>query len=324
MFYRQEEQLCYDDVLLVPGKSLDSRTLAETRSRIDGFDLSVPIMSANMKSVTGPKMAEAVYKAGAIGALHRAYSIEDRIEDLAKLSKKGIKVFGSVGVHDHPDELRALLETSYFWVLDVANAYSDAVAEKIKLIKKIRPSSFLVVGNVSTAEGTRFLDEAGADAIKVGQGCGATCTTRIVTGHGYPQFSAVYNCSKVTEKPIIADGGIKDIGDVVKAIGAGAKLVMSGYLFAGCEESAGLEYRDGTKEYFGMASAKGIVKKGRLEGVVGAVKKTGDVKEVVEKVKAGLESALSYSNSRTLDEFRRKAVFVKVTPHAVVENYPRV
>ncbi len=323
MFYRQEEQLTYDDVLLVPQKRLKSRSDADTSSKLDSISLRLPVMSANMKSVTWYEMAGAMYDAGGIGVLHRAASIEERLSCLIDLTEDEKSAFMSLGLKDPVEAIRDFARFTRHFNLDVANAYADDIADKIKEIKDAAPDCFLMVGNIATTEGAQFLAESGADAIKVGIGPGSSCTTRIVTGHGFPQFSAVYNCSQAVDLPVIADGGIKDVGDVAKALGAGAAAVMSGYLFAGCDESAGQDIGD-KKEYFGMASAKGIVKPGRLEGIVGSVEKTGPVREVMDKIRAGLQSAMSYSGARTIAEFQRKAKFIKVTTHTLRENYPRV
>ena len=198
----------------------------------------------------------------------------------------------------------------------------------------------MIAGNVATAEATEDLIKAGADAVKVGIGPGSICTTRVVTGIGVPQVTAIINCSKVAKKyniPIIADGGIKYSGDITKAIGAGANVVMAGSLFAGTDESPGeVVLYEGRryKEYRGMGSLAAMkagskdryfqehTNKFVPEGVEGRVPFKGCIGDIIYQMVGGLRSAMGYVGSKTIPELQEKAKFMKITSATLVENHP--
>lgn len=225
-------------------------------------------------------------------------------------------------------------------VIDTAHGHSKNVMNAVKTIKKEYPDLQLIVGNVATAEATKALIEAGADCVKVGIGPGSICTTRVVTGIGVPQVTAIVECSKAAEEygiPIIADGGIKYSGDITKALAAGANVIMAGSLFAGTEESPGdtviFEGRQ-YKEYRGMGSL-GAMKSGSSdryfqndtkkyvpEGVEGRVAYKGSLADVVYQLVGGLRSGMGYTGSKDLKELKEKAKFIKITPASLVENHP--
>ncbi len=223
-------------------------------------------------------------------------------------------------------------------VVDTAHGHSDAVIETIKQLRA-RCSIQLIAGNIATPEAARDLTDAGADAIKVGIGPGAICTTRVVTGVGIPQISAVMTCAAATDVPLIADGGIRYSGDVVKALAAGASSVMIGSLFAGLDESPGqLVLWKGRryKEYRGMGSI-GAMQRGSAEryfqradqpkkfvpeGVEGRVPYRGSLSEYVVQLVGGLRQGLGYCGTRSVDELRRNGRFVRVTGAGVAESHP--
>ncbi|HQM88563.1 MAG: IMP dehydrogenase [Spirochaetes bacterium] len=225
-------------------------------------------------------------------------------------------------------------------VVDSAHGHSEGILKIVSQIKERYPDLCVIGGNVATAEGTRDLIKAGADIVKVGIGPGSICTTRIVAGVGIPQFTAILDCAEQADKlgkTIIADGGIKFSGDIVKAIGAGASCVMIGSLFAGCEESPGEEeiYQGRRfKVYRGMGSIAAMQKgsKDRYfqddmtklvpEGVEGRVPYKGKTADVIYQLIGGLRSGMGYCGARNIEELRKKATFVVQTSAGLRESHP--
>ena len=224
--------------------------------------------------------------------------------------------------------------------VDTAHGHSKNVLKSIKEIKEKYPDLQVIAGNIATAEATRDLIKAGADAVKVGIGPGSICTTRVVTGIGVPQITAIIDCVNEARKydiPVIADGGIKYSGDITKALACGASVIMAGSLFAGTEESPGetilFEGRQ-YKEYRGMGSLSAMkdgsgdryfqtnTKKYVPEGVEGRVDYKGPVGEVVYQLLGGLKSGMGYVGSKDLNELYEKAKFVKISPASLIENHP--
>lgn len=225
-------------------------------------------------------------------------------------------------------------------VVDTAHGHSRSVIEMVKKIKKKYPEVDVVAGNVATAEGTRDLIAAGADAVKVGIGPGSICTTRVVAGAGVPQITAIYECASEAARhgvPVIADGGIKYSGDITKAIAAGADVIMIGSLFAGTEESPGdIEIYQGRsyKVYRGMGSL-GAMKEGcrdryfqegqeKLvpEGVEGRVPYKGPLAETVYQLIGGLRAGMGYCGARNIHELKTKTTFLRITPAGLRESHP--
>lgn len=225
-------------------------------------------------------------------------------------------------------------------VLDTAHGHSNGVIEAVTILKERFPETQLIAGNVATADATRELIEAGADAIKVGIGPGSICTTRVVAGIGVPQITAVMDCSEEAEKygvPVIADGGIKFSGDIVKALAAGARIVMIGSLFAGTEESPGdLEIFQGRsyKVYRGMGSI-GAMKEGSRdryfqakdqklvpEGIEGRVPFKGPVSETIYQMMGGLRAGMGYSGTPNIEALRTQTSFIRITAAGLRESHP--
>ena len=223
-------------------------------------------------------------------------------------------------------------------VVDTAHGHSDAVIETVKELRRNHEIQ-IIAGNVATADGVRDLVKAGADGVKVGIGPGAICTTRVVTGAGVPQITAVMEAAAASDVPIIADGGIRFSGDVVKALAAGAHCVMLGSLFAGLDESPGqLVLWKGRrfKEYRGMGSLGAMMagsaerysqsadqpKKLVPEGVEGRVPYRGSLSEYVFQMVGGLRQGMGYCGVQSVEELRKKARFVRVTPAGTVESHP--
>ena len=239
------------------------------------------------------------------------------------------------------NRMAALIEANVdVIVIDTAHGHSAGVIETIKKIKAVYPDVQLIAGNVATGEATRALIEAGADCVKVGIGPGSICTTRVVAGIGVPQLTAVLDCAEVAKEyniPIIADGGIKYSGDIVKAIAAGANVCMLGSYFAGCEESPGeTELYQGRKYkvYRGMGSLAAMecgskdryfqedAKKLVPEGVEGRIAYKGSVEDSVYQLMGGLRSGMGYCGAGTIDELRENGRFIKMTSAGLRESHP--
>ena len=463
------EGLTFDDVLLVPKRSgVTSRKDVDTSSRLTPkITLAIPIISANMDTVTEAQMAAAMAQQGGIGVIHRFMTIEKqveqvrrvkrlegliirdpytigpdvtlsqareimdrydtslmiidldrkllgilthrdillekdfqkpvsslmtkrrslvtatpnvtlekaeellhkhRIEKLPLVDRQGklaglittkdlvkrikfplatkdeegrLRVGAAIGVReDYLERARALVEADVdVLVIDIAHGHSDLAINTVKEIKK-RFKVEVIAGNVATTEGVRDLQEAGADAVKVGVGAGSVCTTRIVAGSGYPQLSAILECGKIAKVPIIADAGIRYPGDVAKALAAGGQTVMIGNLLAGTDESPGsVINRNGRrfKLYRGMAGVGANLSKKDAEnneledqllldditpeGVDALVPYRGTVAEVIRQLVGGLRSGMSYSGAKTLLELQQKAEFVRITAAGIKESH---
>ncbi len=466
--------LSYDDVLIVPKKSIvESRSDISTITNLTkSIKIKIPLISANMDTVTESSMCIAMAEAGGIGIIHRFNTIDDQVREVLKvkryrnaiiknpysvkynftvsaalkfMSDKGVKsllvvsdddkltgiltsrdlkvvknnflmpvseimtprerlvvaspdirlddadslmlmnrieklplinhdwtVYGLITRKDidklssHPDSsldskgrllvgaaigvkdeaiirARALVDAGVdILVVDIAHGHSSLAIDTLKRIKKLFPSIPVIAGNVCTSQGVKELIDAGADAIKVGVGPGANCSTRIVTGAGYPQLSAIINCFKESQKfgiPIIADGGIKSSGDITKAIAAGASCVMMGRMFAGTDQSPGIPIVKNGKKFKvirGMASfgAKlGRESKGNHEdkksltdfipeGVEALVPYAGSVSEIINQLIGGLKSGMSYCGAKSIGDMRGKTQFVRITSAGMRESKP--
>jgi len=281
------------------------------------------------------------------GKLTGLITIKD-IEKLAKYpnsakdAKGRLLVAGSVGItNDTVDRVDALVAAGVdAIVVDTAHGHSKGVLDAVKTLRTNYPNLDIIAGNVATGEAARDLFEAGADVVKVGIGPGSICTTRVVAGVGVPQITAIYDCATVARelgKTIIADGGIKYTGDVVKAIAAGGHAVMLGSMLAGCEESPGeLEIFQGRtfKAYRGMGSISAMEKgsKDRYfqedgkklvpEGIEGRTPYKGAVSETIYQIIGGLRAGMGYTGSRDLRALRENSQFVRMTGAGLIESHP--
>jgi IMP dehydrogenase len=329
----------FDDILITPAYSdIESRQEIDTSIDFLGLPLKIPIISANMDYITGPKMLTTMYNLGGLGILHRFAPWEVIKEDIITLyEKEAIPIIFSVGIRDLKESMEHIKEVSpfvYGVCIDVAHGHHQKVATLIEMIKGSVDESIsslkVIAGNVATIDGTDFLYQSGADAVKVGIGAGSVCTTRTIAGVGVPQLSAILECAAFAEEnkiPIIADGGIRHSGDVAKAIAAGANVVMIGNLFAGTEETPGETFFLNNKQfkrYRGQASFGSNGDRYGKEGIDGVVPAKGPVAPILGQIQAGLRSSMSYVGARTIDEFQIKAKFVEVSSHTLMENSTRV
>jgi IMP dehydrogenase len=325
----------YDDVALVPQfNNIPSRTEPSLETWLTRtLKLQIPLLASNMDTVIGDPLADILLEQGSLPIFHR---FTPQAEQLRFVKKYAGKTFVSCGIQKI-DETRALLDQGAIGVcIDVAHGHSDRMMHFIAELKRTHPNAQVIAGNVCTAMAYHDLVNAGADAVKVGVGPGAACTTRMVTGFGVPQFTAVYECAKIAEKlrvPLIADGGIRGSRDVVLALAAGAATVMLGKLFALTEESAapkregaaGLEakYRgqasaDFQNEFYGGLKAKTVAEGTDFWGPV-----SGSSVDLINQLLGGIRSGMTYGGARNLKELQRKAEFVQVTGTYIAESKPR-
>lgn len=348
--------LTFDDVLIKPGKSLQSRNSADYATYYAGIgDIQHPIIPANMDTVAGVELCEAQLKSGGIAILHRFISIDNRIDVWNNINGVNIcphraktllakkRFFISVGINEASGIAHLYDAGIKRFCIDIAHAHADSVYDTIKQIKKLGKDTIVIVGNIATIKAFDFLVKAGADIVKVGIGPGSHCTTRIVTGCGVPQLSAILGIAQYRDSisrsgvryiPIIGDGGLKNSGDITKALSAGANYVMTGSLFAGCDETPGdiVSWKDKTKwkVYRGMASkdaqvgwkSNQDVEKIVAEGESSMVPYRGSFANRLHQLLGGLSSGMSYIGAETIQELHSKAQFVRVTANAVTENSP--
>lgn len=334
-FLDNKEYLTYDDVLLVPGFSaVDSRHDADLTSGRLG--LKVPFISANMDTVTEENMAIAMANNGAMGIVHRFLSPARLQEIISRCRSNGVRPAVSLGVNEDSNDLLdiALKFKVDILCIDVAHGHHIRVIERIAEIRGLAPAATIIAGNIATVQAASDLIQAGADILKIGIGPGSHCTTRVVTGHGVPQLSALLDCCTFIRekgKESIADGGIRNSGDIAKALAAGADYVMLGKILAGCKEAPGESYiRDGKhiKVYRGMASREAQEDRGRsvekiiAEGVKSLIPYSGSVSDVLRGLVGGVKSAFSYTGAHTINEFRDLATFIRITHNSYIEGTP--
>lgn len=355
----EKDALTFDDVLLVPQYSEITPDMADVSTKLTNtFKMNVPFLSAAMDTVSEHKLVTALALAGGLGVIHKNMSIADQAKEVemvknyefdneknkrALIDKKGrLCVGAAIGVTaDMMDRVHALMDAGVdVFVLDSAHGDSKNIINAIKNLRLEYSSMELIAGNVATYEGALDLMKAGASAVKVGMGPGSICTTRIIAGIGVPQLQAVMDCARASKEmnvPIIADGGIKYSGDVVKALAAGANTVMLGGLFATCEEAPGDIYESNGKKYRtyrGMGSieamAKGSTdryfqtghKKFVAEGVQGIVEVKTTVEELVFQLIGGLKAGMGYCGSKDIPTLQEKGTFIKITNNALLESHP--
>jgi IMP dehydrogenase len=330
--------LTFDDVLLIPNyNGIRSRQDVTTAVNMAGKKFDIPVISSNMDTITGIAMANCLASLGGLGILHRFMTIEQNIEEFRQAENKSL-IGVSIGVGDAAlERAEALIsEGAEIICVDVAHGHAKLVNQTIKnLRRKYKGNIVIIAGNIATYAGADYLAAAGADVIKVGIGGGSVCTTRIKTGFGVPQLSAIMMCRQV-DRALIADGGIRTPGDSVKALAAGADFVMLGGMLAGTIETPGetkTVHRDGKdlkiKTFRGMASREaqedfmGSMGEWKTaEGISIEVPVKGSATEVIRDVMGGIRSGMTYCGAATIKDLQRKAQFMTITPAGARESAP--
>lgn len=364
------QALTFDDVLLLPGFSYFSRSdisLATPLTR--SILLQSPFVSSPMDTVTESELAIALAQVGGIGIIHRNLTVPDQAQEVAKVKQENLLVGAAVGANKGFEErVEALVNAGVdVVVIDSAHGYADNVISTLTYIKSHFPSLEVIAGSVATYDGAKALIEAGADGLRVGMGPGAICTTRIISGMGVPQITALQETVRAARSensgqaiPVIADGGIKYSGDMVKALATGASSVMMGSFFASALESPGKvhtltrsqvphrfqsiltekeEYK--FKEYRGMGSIAAMKQGAKIksedefhgksyykdrvlvaEGVEGLVPVKGTVKDLVDQSLGGIKSGMYYVGAKSIKELWEKAQFIQITQASLTESHP--
>ena len=339
-----KDSFTFDDVTLVPKYSSILPSEAITSTKIShNLNLQIPLMSSAMDTVTESKMAIALSKSGGIGVVHRNLSIQKQVHEVKKVKKNNFLVGAAIGVNPKDIErVYKLLEAKVnLIVIDTAHGHTQKVLSMIKKIKKKFKKSTLCAGNIATGKAAKFLADAGVDIVKVGIGPGSICTTRLVTGIGVPQLSAILEVKKALKNyktSIISDGGIKFSGDIAKAIAAGADAVMIGSLFSGTIESPGKTFKYKGKLYknfrgMGSVGAMSVGSADRYyqekfkntskyvpEGVEGIVKFKGSVNKIIYNLIGGLKSSMGYLGAKTIKDLQKKGEFIKISKAGFYES----
>lgn len=358
-----KEGLTFDDVLLIPAESHVLPNEVDLHTQLaPNLKLNIPIISAGMDTVTEGAMAIAIALQGGLGVIHKNMSITAQAGEVANVKNvvvpsnitkaavddnNHLLVAAAIGVtSDTFERAEALIEKGAdAIVIDTAHGHSAGVLRKVKEIREHFPHVTLIAGNIATGDAARALFDSGVDIVKVGIGPGSICTTRVIAGVGVPQITAIYDAATAAReyhKPIIADGGMKYSGDVVKALAAGGNAVMLGSMLSGTTEAPGEVFEsDGQKykTYRGMGSVGamaqahgssdryfqgGVNEANKLvpEGVEARVEYKGDVSDIIFQIIGGLRSGMGYVGAATIADLRENAQFVKITNAGLRESHP--
>lgn len=334
-----KEGFTFDDVLIRPAASAMEPSEASLKTTVAGIPLDLPFLSAAMDRVTEARLAIELGKLGGLGVLHRNCSVEEQVAMVKEVKKAGVKVAAACGPF-HVERALALDAAGCdAIVIDCAHGHNLNVLASAKKIKKQLKRAKMIYGNIATGEAAKAACSF-ADAVKVGVGPGSICTTRLISGVGVPQLSAVMEVADVASKKkvaVIADGGMRNSGDIAKALAAGASAVMCGNLFAGTDEAPGkIVTKNGKqlKEYRGMGSQSVIKsasgseryfthgRKAVPEGVEALVPRKGPLSEIVASLASGLQVGMGYVGARTFKEFQKNVTFIRITHASIAEGKP--
>ena len=328
----------FDDVLIVPkyNKIISRRDVCFRTKVTRNYFLDMPLIAANMDAVCESKMAIVIGKIGGLGIIHRFLTIEKQCEEVRKVKKEGLICAAAIGIKDLDERVAPLVEAGVnILVLDIAHGHSKYTGKALDYLKENFFGIDVMVGNIATKDAAEYFISKGADAIKVGIGPGSMCITRGMTGAGVPQITALMDVYEATQGkiPICADGGIRRLGDLTKAIGAGADTIMIGNLFAGTDESPGEIFEINGKKfknYWGMASYDATIKRYALEGKKAEVisvegEKTsvpykGSVEPIIQKFLGGLASGMTYVGADSIDKLKGKADFIEISNMGLKES----
>jgi len=353
-----KESYSFDDVLIEPSYSNIIPKEADVTTRLTKkITLKIPLISAAMDTVTEHEMAIKMALFGGIGAIHKNLSVDLQCKEVSKVKKhkvdilkdqkacvdddNNLRVVAAVGTgEDAIQRVEALMKVNVDAIaIDTSHGHSQNVIDTIKEIKKLYPQAEIIAGNIATKDAALALLYAGADTLKVGIGPGSICTTRIVSGIGVPQLSAILEVAQICKTKdsfLIADGGIKFSGDLVKAIAAGADCVMLGSLLAGTDVTPGeiisidnkkyKKYRGmGSVEAMKSGSADRYFQKGETnlvpQGVEGYIEYKGVVNDVVTQLLGGLTSAMGYTGNKNIEQMKKNCKFIKITPAGMRESH---
>lgn len=329
----------FDDVLIVPKyNKVPSRKDVNFKTRVTkNYSIDIPIIAANMDTVCESQMAIAIGRLGGLGVIHRFLTIEEQVREIKAVKKNNLLAAAAIGVKDYEERAKALVEAGVdIFVLDVAHGHAKRTDIVLDFLKANYPDVDVMIGNIATKDAAEHFINKGADGLKVGIGPGSMCTTRIMSGAGVPQITAVMDAYEASQGriPVCADGGIKYPGDLTKAIGAGADTIMIGSLFAGTLETPGeVIEKDGKKfkEYRGMASYAATIKKMALdgqkvdevvhvEGEMTLMPYIGEVEVIIKKLLGGLASGMTYVGAQNIEALKGKADFIEITSAGLKES----
>ena len=358
--------LTFDDILLLPGYTDFFRSDIDLSTHITKhISIKMPLVSSPMDTVTESRLAIALAKLGGLGIIHRNLTIEDQVAEAQKVIAEKLTVGVAIGASPgYEKRVEALVAGGVnLLVIDTAHGFARYVIDALRSIKKTYPHVEVIAGSIATADGAQALIDVGADGLRVGMGPGAICTTRVISGMGVPQITALQSVVPVASQagiPVMADGGIKYSGDMVKALAVGAHTVMMGSFFAAAEEAPGrtvvlrreqVPHRFRSifqidkneylfKEYRGMGSVGAMKRGGEVhseeefhgksyedgvliaEGVEGLVPVKATVRSLVDQALGGIRSGMYYVGAKTISELWDKASFIQITQASLTESHP--
>ena len=331
-----KEAVTYDDMLMVPQYSdIESRSQIDISSKMGHRTLRIPIIASPMDTVSEEKMAIAMYRAGGMSILHRYNTVDEQAamaRKVTQVSDWSGQIGAAIGVTgDYVERTESLIAAGVDVIcVDVAHGHHSLVKKALETLRNEYGNDiYIIAGNVCTLEGINDVADWGANAVRCNIGGGSICSTRLVTGHGLPGLQTIFDCARTDrDVKIIADGGIKTSGDIVKALAAGADFVMCGSLLAGTAESPGqiVSLPDGSrvKEYRGMASKDAQLdwrhKSSTPEGVASYIPYKGTVLDILQDLEGGIKSGFSYTGARNLTELQHKVEWSRQTVSGLAES----